>query len=149
ARARGARRVRRQDAGAGRRRGPCAAAPGGRRRQRPSVGERALRRDARLLRNGRDVPARGGRGVHPARVSGGGAGGGAGAYCARMTLWQGRVEGKLAPEVWELVKADDAELFPHDCEGTRLHARRLAEAGILSAEELAEVEGRLSELDAS
>ena len=66
-----------------------------------------------------------------------------------MTLWQGRVEGRLAPEVWELVKADDAELFPYDCEGTRIHARRLAEAGILNADELAEVEGRLSELDAS
>jgi argininosuccinate lyase len=66
-----------------------------------------------------------------------------------VTLWQGRVEGRLAPEVWELVQADDAELFPYDCEGTRIHARRLAEAGILTAEELAEVEGRLSELDAS
>ena len=30
----------------------------------------------------------------------------------RLTLWQGRVEGRLAPEVWELVKADDAELLP-------------------------------------
>jgi argininosuccinate lyase len=66
-----------------------------------------------------------------------------------VTLWQGRVEGRLAPEVWELVKADDAELFPYDCEGTRIHARRLAEAGILTAEELAEVEGRLAELDPS
>ena len=66
-----------------------------------------------------------------------------------MTLWQGRVEGQLAPEVWELVKADDAELFPYDCEGTRIHARRLAEAGILSAEELAEAEVRLNEIDAS
>jgi argininosuccinate lyase len=66
-----------------------------------------------------------------------------------MTLWQGRVEGELAPEVWELVQADDAELIPYDCEGTRIHARRLAEAGILTADELAEVEGRLSEIDAS
>jgi argininosuccinate lyase len=66
-----------------------------------------------------------------------------------LTLWQGRVEGRLAPEVWELVKADDAELFPYDCEGTRIHARRLYDAGILTAEELGEVEGRLSELDAS
>ena len=66
-----------------------------------------------------------------------------------MTLWQGRVEGQLAPEVWDLVKADDAELFPYDCEGTRIHARRLAAAGLLSADELAQVEARLSELDAS
>ena len=66
-----------------------------------------------------------------------------------MTLWQGRVGGELAPEIWELVQADDAELFPYDCEGTRIHARRLAEAGILTADELAEVEGRLSEIGAS
>ena len=58
-----------------------------------------------------------------------------------MTLWQGRVEGRLAPEVWELVKADDAELFPYDCEGTRIHAAAPCDAGILTAEELAEVEG--------
>jgi argininosuccinate lyase len=66
-----------------------------------------------------------------------------------VTLWAGRVEGELAPEVWELVKADDAELFAYDVEGTRLHARRLAVAGILRADELAEIEARLSKLDAS
>ena len=66
-----------------------------------------------------------------------------------MTLWAGRVDSELAPEVWELVKAADAELFPYDVEGTRLHARRLAVAGILEPEELAEVEARLSALDAS
>jgi argininosuccinate lyase len=66
-----------------------------------------------------------------------------------LTLWAGRVEGGLAPEVWELVQADDAELFPYDCEGTRLHARRLAQAGLLTTEELAEVEERLASIDAS
>jgi argininosuccinate lyase len=66
-----------------------------------------------------------------------------------VTLWAGRVEGALAPEVWELVKADDAELFPYDVEGTRLHARRLATAGILAADELTVVEERLSLLDAT
>jgi argininosuccinate lyase len=66
-----------------------------------------------------------------------------------VTLWAGRVEGELAPEVWELVKAQDAELFPYDVEGTRLHARRLAVAGILDADELAEVEERLSSLEPS
>ena len=66
-----------------------------------------------------------------------------------MTLWAGRVDSELAPEVWELVKADDAELFPYDVEGTRLHARRLAVAGLLEADELAEVEARLSSLDPS
>jgi argininosuccinate lyase len=66
-----------------------------------------------------------------------------------VRLWAGRVEGELAPEVWELVKANDAELFPYDVEGTRLHARRLAVAGILDAAELEQIEARLSELDAS
>jgi argininosuccinate lyase len=66
-----------------------------------------------------------------------------------VTLWAGRVEGELAPEVWALVKAADAELFPFDVEGTRLHARRLAVAGILDPDELAEVEERLSSLDPS
>ena len=58
-----------------------------------------------------------------------------------MTLWAGRVDSELAPEVWELVKAADAELFPYDVEGTRLHARRLAVAGILEPEELARGRG--------
>jgi len=66
-----------------------------------------------------------------------------------LTLWAGRVEGELAPEVWQLVKAADAELFPYDVEGTRLHARRLAVAGILDPDELAELEERLSSLDSS
>jgi argininosuccinate lyase len=66
-----------------------------------------------------------------------------------LTLWAGRVQGELDPAVWELVKANDAELFPYDVEGTRLHARRLAVAGLLTAEELAAIESRLSDLDAS
>jgi argininosuccinate lyase len=61
-----------------------------------------------------------------------------------VTLWSGRVEGKLAPEVWEFLKADDAELLPYDVEGTRIHARRLHAARFLTDEELAEVERALS-----
>ena len=56
-----------------------------------------------------------------------------------MTLWGGRVEARLAPEVWDFLRAHDAELLPYDCEGTRLHANRLHAAGILSDEEHAEV----------
>jgi argininosuccinate lyase len=63
-----------------------------------------------------------------------------------MTLWSGRVETGLAPEVWAYLKADDAELLPYDVEGTRLHARRLHAAGLLDDGELAEVERRLSAL---
>lgn len=63
-----------------------------------------------------------------------------------MTTWSGRVEGSLDQQVWEFLRADDAELLPYDCEATFEHARRLAEAGILTAEELDEVETRLAEL---
>ena len=63
-----------------------------------------------------------------------------------MTLWSGRVGTGLAREVEELLRADDAELFLYDVEGTRLHVRRLAAAGILTADELREVERQLDGL---
>jgi argininosuccinate lyase len=64
-----------------------------------------------------------------------------------MTLWGGRVgETQLAPEVWDFLKAVDAELLPYDCRATALHARRLAAAGILTEEELADVRARLAEI---
>ena len=62
----------------------------------------------------------------------------------RMTLWSGRVGGSLDPAVWEFLHADDAELLPYDCEATYQHAQRLHEAGLLSDDELAEVETRLA-----
>ena len=117
ARPRGARRLRRQDAGACHRRRSAPAAARRRDRQRAAVRERALRRDARLVRDRRDVPARGRRGLHPARLARGRAGGGEGANGHGMTLWAGRVEVRLAPEVWDFLRAQDAELFPYDCEG--------------------------------
>ena len=61
-----------------------------------------------------------------------------------MTLWSGRVGGRLAPEVWEFLRAEDAELFPYDCRATALHARRLAAAGILTDAEAAEAEAQLA-----
>ena len=54
-----------------------------------------------------------------------------------MTLWSGRVQDGLAPEVWEFLRADDSELLPYDCAATLVHAQRLYEAGLLSKEELA------------
>ena len=63
-----------------------------------------------------------------------------------VTLWSGRVDAALAPEVWAYVKSEDAELLPYDCEGTRLHARRLHAAGLLDDAELAELEARLAEI---
>jgi argininosuccinate lyase len=64
-----------------------------------------------------------------------------------VTLWSGRVGGELAPEVWEFLHADDAELLPYDVQGTLLHAERLHAAGLLDAAELAEVREKLATLD--
>ena len=64
-----------------------------------------------------------------------------------MTLWAGRVGGELAAEVWEFLKADDAELLAYDCAATLEHAKRLAAGGILTADELAEVEEALGHVD--
>jgi argininosuccinate lyase len=66
-----------------------------------------------------------------------------------VTLWAGRVGGGLAPEVWEFLRADDAELLPYDCAATLVHARRLAAAGILTDDELAEAEEVLAQADAA
>ena len=65
-----------------------------------------------------------------------------------MTLWSGRVGSELAPEVWEFLKADDAELLPYDVQGTLLHAERLHAAGILDDAELAEVRETLGRIEA-
>jgi argininosuccinate lyase len=61
-----------------------------------------------------------------------------------MTLWSGRVEQALAPEVWDFIRTEDAELLPYDLAGTAQHADRLHAAGILDADELAEVKERLA-----
>jgi argininosuccinate lyase len=65
-----------------------------------------------------------------------------------MTLWSGRVGTELAPEVWEFLKADDAELLPYDVQATLLHAERLHAARILDDAELAEVRATLAQVDA-
>src|SRR5437870_4168730 len=64
-----------------------------------------------------------------------------------MTLWAGRVEVRLAPEVWDFLRAHDAELLFYDCEGTLVHAGRLRDAGLLTDDELAEVHETLGALD--
>jgi argininosuccinate lyase len=61
-----------------------------------------------------------------------------------VTLWAGRVGTALAPEVWSFLRAQDDELLPYDIDGTLIHARRLEAAGLLSADELHEVEARLA-----
>jgi argininosuccinate lyase len=64
-----------------------------------------------------------------------------------MTLWSGRVETQLAPEVWDFLHAHDAELLPYDIEGTLLHAQRLHAAGILDDDELAEATEKLAAIE--
>jgi argininosuccinate lyase len=61
-----------------------------------------------------------------------------------VALWSGRVDTALDPAVWELLRANDAELLPYDCLATAEHAGRLHGAGLLDADELADVEERLS-----
>jgi argininosuccinate lyase len=64
-----------------------------------------------------------------------------------VTLWAGRVGTGLHPAVEEFLRADDAELLPYDCAATVQHARRLGGAGLLSAEEVVEVEATLADLE--
>jgi argininosuccinate lyase len=64
-----------------------------------------------------------------------------------VTLWSGRVGAELAPEVWDFLKADDAELLPYDIKGTLLHAERLHAAGLLDDTELAEVRETLAGIE--
>jgi len=64
-----------------------------------------------------------------------------------MTLWSGRVGGELAPEVWEFLRADDAELLPYDLQATLLHAQRLHAAGILDDGELAQATEGLAAIE--
>jgi argininosuccinate lyase len=63
-----------------------------------------------------------------------------------VTLWAGRVETALAPEVWAFLEADDDELLPYDVAATLVHAERLHAAGLLDDDELAEVRTTLSSL---
>src|SRR6185437_12081727 len=94
----------------------------GRRPHRPAGGA-----DQRHRRHARDARA---TGIH-----------------AAVTLWSGRVGNELAPEVWEFLHADDAELLPYDVQGTLLHAERLHASGLLDGAELAEVRDKLATLD--
>jgi argininosuccinate lyase len=63
-----------------------------------------------------------------------------------LTLWSGRVESELAPEVWAFHKSEDAELLLYDVAGTKLHAQRLHAAGFLDDDELADALHRLDEI---
>jgi argininosuccinate lyase len=64
-----------------------------------------------------------------------------------VTVWSGLVGAQLAPEVWEFLRGDDAELLPFDLQATLLHAERLHAAGILDDAELAEVTEKLAAIE--
>jgi argininosuccinate lyase len=63
-----------------------------------------------------------------------------------VTTWKARVEDAIEPDVWEFLRADDDALLPYDCEATADHAQRMHAAGLLTDEELDEVESRLAEI---
>ncbi|MGI9658878.1 MAG: argininosuccinate lyase [Gaiellaceae bacterium] len=64
-----------------------------------------------------------------------------------MTLWSARTgDTSVDPAVASFLRAEDTELFPYDCAGTRLHAERLHQGGLLTDAELAEIKGRLDEI---
>ena len=65
-----------------------------------------------------------------------------------MTVWGARTGTPLDGRVWAFLKADDAELLPYDCEASRVHAGRLAAAGLITAAELAEIEAALERIAA-
>ena len=64
-----------------------------------------------------------------------------------MTLCAARVGGALAPEVWDFLRGDDAELLPYDAAATLEHAKRLHAAALLDDDELAEVQAKLDVLE--
>jgi argininosuccinate lyase len=63
-----------------------------------------------------------------------------------LTVWAGRVDTPLDPEVWRFLQAEDAELLPYDCAATLVHARRLHAGGLIDADELVEAERVLGSL---
>ena len=64
-----------------------------------------------------------------------------------MALWSGRTgDTPLSAEAKRFLKAEDAELLPYDCEGTRIHAERLRGAGIITDAEFDEVDAALERI---
>jgi argininosuccinate lyase len=61
-----------------------------------------------------------------------------------VTLWAGRVDSALAREVWNFLRVQDDELLTYDLEATYMHAERLHAAGLLTDDELDQLEERLS-----
>lgn len=67
-----------------------------------------------------------------------------------MTLWQGRIGQRSAPELWALSKSldVDARLALDDVVGSEAHVRGLVRAGVIDAEEAKAVLGALGQVRA-
>jgi len=63
-----------------------------------------------------------------------------------VTLWAGRVGTSLAPEVWAFLRAQDDALLPYDIAATAIHGFRLHSAGLLTDDEIDDVQERLSSM---
>jgi argininosuccinate lyase len=63
-----------------------------------------------------------------------------------VTLWAGRVGTELAPEVWAFLRAQDNDLFAYDVAATAIHGFRLHTAGLLTDDEIDDIQERLSSM---
>ena len=126
---------------------------GQRRRRRSPVAEEPLRLRPRHLRLGGPLPARGLGGVRatvgPRRANvGSGAGHPKHRLRGRMSddrtagatgapLWHGRFEGGPADALWAFTVSlsYDRRLAPYDLAGSRVHAKGLSRAGVITTEE--------------
>ena len=150
ARPRGDRRLRRPDA-APRQRARCASSCDRTRdRHRPALGAHALRGAARLVRHGRDVPARGRGGLHPDRRARDRVGSGSRArQDARVTRsgsrdCLGRVERQRSIRPCGSSCAPTTRSSSLRLRGDRVHAGRLARGRHPDRDELREIEERLA-----
>jgi argininosuccinate lyase len=66
-----------------------------------------------------------------------------------MTLWSGRFEFPMSQALWELSESYpfDHVLYHHDILGSKAHVEGLADAGLLTADELVTLMGALDEIE--
>jgi argininosuccinate lyase len=66
-----------------------------------------------------------------------------------MKMWSGRISGPLDPgfERWQRSFGFDRRLLPYECAASRAHARALANAGLISRQELNSILAGLNEIE--
>ena len=66
-----------------------------------------------------------------------------------MKMWSGRISGPLDPgfERWQRSFGFDRRLLAYECAASRAHARALANAGLISRQELASIVAGVSEIE--